>query len=154
MAYPQTGRMPVQDRFWIQGQNSLVYPTDIGQGQYAFSENLANRGGIVQTRPGKRMIFALPGTKAQGLTIYRPYRQKEQLVWSIDGDVFYSIYPFETYRRVTAVKFYKYSPQVFFCQARQGVQLNLDGTLTILPQPIDVLMMQDGYTASAFYIGN
>lgn len=154
MAYPQTGRLPVQDRFWIQGQNSLVYPTDIQPGQYAFTENLSNRGGIVQTRPGKQMVFALPGVKAQGVTIYRPYRQKEQLVWSIDGNVFYSIYPFETYQQVTDVSFYKYSPRVYFCQARQGVQLNLDGSLTILPRPVDMLIMQDGYTASAFYIGN
>lgn len=154
MSYPQQGRVPVQDRFWVQGMNSLVFPTDIAPGGYAFGENGSNRGGVYQTRPGKQMLFALPGTRAQGLTIYRPFRQKEQLVWAVDGDVFFSVYPFTTYHKVPLVHFYHNSPRVYFCQARQGVQLNLDGSLTILPQPVDLLMMQDGFTPSAFYIAN
>jgi len=152
MAYPQNARVPIQDRYWIQGCNTLPFPTDLPQGQYYWGENLVNRGGIIQTRPGRNLIFSLPGLRAQGLCMYRPYRQKEQLVWAIDGRIYYSTYPFTQYARVPNIMFDKHSPRVFFCQARQGVKLNLDGSITVLPAPVDVLMLQDGYSASAFYI--
>jgi len=154
MAYPANARIPVQDRYWIQGANSLVFPTDLPQGQYYWAENLVNRGGVMQTRSGRNRIFSLPGTRAQGITIYRPYREKEQLVWSVDGQIFWSEYPFTKYSAITKsqVAFYKHAPRVYFCQARQGVKLNIDGSLTLLPQPQDILMMQDGFTASAAYI--
>jgi hypothetical protein len=159
MSYPQTStgqplHVPVEDRYWIGGANSLCYPTDIQQGGYYWGENLVNRGGIVQTRPGRKLLFLLPGTTAQGITLYRPYRQKEQLVWSIDGNVFWSEYPFTTYSQVPAISFYKYSPQVYFCQSRKAVDLAPDGTLVFLPTPVDMLLIQDGYTPSAFYIGS
>jgi hypothetical protein len=152
MAYPANTRIPVSDRYWVNGCDSVRYPTDIPAGGYHWLENGVNRGGVIQTRPGKRLVFLLPGSRAQGLAIYRPYRQKEQLVWAIDGSVFWSPYPFTSYFKLPNVSFYENSPKVYFCQARQGVKLNLDGSLTLLPTPVDVLMMQDGYTASAFYI--
>lgn len=158
MAYPQspTGqggvRIPVQDRYWVKGCNTLLSPTDLTGGFYYWSENCLNRGGIMQTRPGRHLLFALPGRRAQGLCIYRPYRQKEQLVWAIDGNVFFSVYPFTSYVQIPNVSFYKHSPRVYFCQARQAVKQNLDGSLTVLPTPVDMLILQDGYTASAFYI--
>lgn len=154
MAYPQNARVPVQSRYWIQGANSALFPTDLPQGSYYWGENLVNRAGVVQTRPGKELIFRLPGKRAQGICVYRPYQQKEQLVWAIDGFVYYSIYPFTSYVRLPNVMFYKDSRRVIFAQARQAATQNPDGTLVILPQPVDILMMQDGYTASAFYIGN
>jgi hypothetical protein len=86
------------------------------------------------------------------MCLYRPFREKEQLVWSIDGAIYYSIYPFTTYHQVPNVNFYYDSPQVYFCQARQAAQRNLDGSLTVLADPVDMLLMQDGFTASAFYI--
>ena len=153
MGYPANLRIPQADQNWILGCNSLVFPSNLPPGQYSFAENVVNRGGIIQTRPGKKRIFSLPGTRAQGLCIYRPYREKEQLVWAIDGQVYYSIYPFTSYQQVPNVGFHHFSPQVYFCQARQGVVLNPDGTLTLLPAPVDTLMMQDGYTASAYYTG-
>lgn len=142
----------MQDRYWILGANTLVSPTDINQGGYYWSENCVNRGGVIQTRPGRKLIFILAGRRAQGVTIYRPYREKEQLVWAIDGNIFYSVYPFTTYHYLPGVQFYKDSPQVFFQQCRQAVTLNPDGSLTLLPQPVDILIMQDGYTASAYYL--
>src|SRR5215471_11729736 len=120
MAYPQNGRTPVQDRYWILGTNSLVSPTDIAQGGYYWLENGVNRGGVMQTRPGRHLVFSLAGRRAQGICIYRPYRQKEQLVWAIDGQVFWSQYPFTTYAQIPGIQFYKDSPQVFFCQCRQA----------------------------------
>jgi hypothetical protein len=134
------------------GANSAMDPTSLPQGQYSWGENLVNRCGILQTRPGRRLLFSLPGKRAQGACLYRPFRQKEQLVWAIDGNVFYSIYPFTTHRKVPNVSFYYDSPKVFFCQARQAAQRNPDGSLSALPNPVDMLVMQDGYTASAFYI--
>src|SRR5258705_11876997 len=97
MAYPQNARTPVQDRFWVDGCNTLTFPTDLPQGTYYWGENIVNRGGVVQTRPGRRLLFTLPGLRAQGLALYRPFRQKEQLVWAIDGKVYYSQYPFTSY---------------------------------------------------------
>jgi hypothetical protein len=152
MSYPQNARVPVQDKYWIQGCNTLNFPTDLPQGQYYWAENLVNRAGVMQTRPGRNRVFSLPGNRAQGLALYRPYREKEQLVWGIDGKIFYSQYPFTSYSHLKQVRFYKNSPKVYFCQARQGAQLNLDGSITLLQTPVDILFMQDGFTASAFYI--
>jgi hypothetical protein len=163
MAYPANARVPVQDRFWVGGCNTLSFPTDLAQGAYYWGENIVNRGGVIQTRPGRRLLFTLPGKLAQGLTIYRPFRQKEQLVWAIDGSVYWSEYPFTSYQQLiaiadvpagqpatrTPIAFYKFSPQVFFCQAREELAHNQDGSITLLEQPVDVLIIQDGYTAAA-----
>lgn len=152
MAYPQNARTPVQSRYWIGGANSALFPTDLPDTQFHWGENLVNRAGIVQTRPGRELLFRLPGKRAQGFCIYRPYRQKEQLVWAIDGLIYSSIYPFTTYFQVPNIQFYPDSPKIYMCQARQAAQRNLDGSLTMLATPVDMLLLQDGYTASAFYI--
>jgi hypothetical protein len=151
MAYPSNSRTPVQDRFWAEGCDTLAFPTDLKQGTYYWGENIVNRGGVVQTRPGRELLFTLPGKRAQGLGFYRPYRDKEQLIWAIDGQLYYSAYPFTSYKRMRNVAFYKNAPQVFFCQAREEVRHNADGSITLLDQPLDVLIMQDGFTASAYW---
>jgi hypothetical protein len=153
MSYPVSGRTPIQDKYWVMGANTLAFPTDLPQGNYYWGENILNRGGVIQTRPGRNLLFTLPGKRGQGLCIYRPYRDKEQLVWAIDGQVFFSRFPFKTYERLVNIQFYKNSPQVFFCQARQEAMLNPDGSLTFLPTPVDILFVQDGFTASAYYDG-
>jgi hypothetical protein len=151
MSYPQNARVPVSDRFWVEGCNTLIFPTDIQTGFYSWGENIVNRGGVIQTRPGRNLLFTLPGKNAQGLGFYRPYQQKEQLVWAIDGKVYWSEYPFTSYQQLPNIQFYKNSPQVYFCQGRQEVILNPDASLTLMPTPADILFIQDGYTASAFY---
>jgi hypothetical protein len=151
MSYPANARTPVVDRFWAEGCNTLIFPTDIQPGYYYWGENIVNRGGVIQTRPGRDLLFTLPGKNAQGLGFYRPYQQKEQLVWAIDGKVYWSEFPFTSYHWLSRIQFYKNAPQVFFCQARQEVMLNPDGSLTLMPTPADILFIQDGYTASAFY---
>lgn len=151
MAYPANARVPVQDRYWTEGCNTLAFPTDLNQGFYYWGENIVNRGGVIQTRPARKLIFTLPGIRAQGLALYRPFRQKEQLVWAIDGKIYYSVAPFSTYTQLTPLLFYWDSPQVFFCQAREEIIHNPDGSVTLLDQPVDVLIIQDGFTASAYW---
>jgi hypothetical protein len=165
MSYPaSSGRTPVIDRFWAEGCDTLSFPTDIKPGFYYWAENVVNRGGIVQTRPGRKLLATLPGKNAQGLGFYRPYREKEQLTWAIDGQCFYWEFPFafDVDRAPTRIGGYnasdaKYvqfdprSPKVFFCQGRKEVDLNPDGSLTLLDHPVDILFIQDGYTASAYY---
>jgi hypothetical protein len=151
MSYPNNARTPVQDRFWVEGCSTLQFPTDLAQGTYYWSENCVNRGGVIQTRPGRELLFTLPGKQAQGLSLYRPFRAKEQLVWAIDGLVYWSESPFTTYSKLKNVGFYPHSHQVFMCQAREEVMHNADGSITLLDQPIDVLILQDGFTASAFW---
>ena len=57
-----------QFQFSIDGQytggvDSLLYPTDLAPGTYAWGVNVINRGGVVQTRPGQTTGSKFPRTQ-------------------------------------------------------------------------------------------
>lgn len=120
-------------------------------GCYAWGVNTLNRGGIVQTRPRRRRIASFIGTYAQGTIAYRTFDQTQYQVVAIDGLIYYSQFPFNMFTVVPGITFNKFAPRIYFCVARQSVQI-VGGNIVLLPNPIDWLLMQDGVSSAAWWV--
>ena len=141
---------------WSLGVDSYTHFSRIGKGYYCWGFNVVNRGGMLQTRPGKSLIFTLPMAGIpQGIKLFRPTQSfgMECIVWAMGGNIYMSRYPFTTYQLVTGLTFYDKAPMVTFCAGIKVSSLNPDGSLTIVSQPYNVLIIQDGYTAAGVFDG-
>src|SRR5215475_6246967 len=95
------------DGQWVGGVDSLLYPTDLAQGTYAWGVNGVNRGGIFQTRPGKRRIVSFCGRKGQGMYWVRTMDDRNYQLVAIDGQVYWAPFPFAagTWSHLAGVNF-------------------------------------------------
>lgn len=141
------------DSGWTGGCDTLLYPTDLTQGCYTWSINCINRGGILQTRPRRRRLFSIPGSVAQGLCEFLTLDQTQYLVWAIDGNIYFSVYPFASYDTIPGVSFNPFARRIFFCSQVQAAKYNVDNTIAILPTPIKYLFIQDGTSSCAWWDG-
>src|ERR1700722_12171514 len=140
---------------WIGGCNSLLLPEGISQNQYSWGENIVPRGGVVQTRPGFGYCCAptTGGIKAQGAGIFTPANGIPVMLVAIDGLIYAAKFPFTSFAQLTALQFSPSAPIINFCAVSQQVKLNPDGTLTILPEAIPFIVIQDGVTKAGTYDG-
>lgn len=139
--------------FWTGGMNTLLYPTNIAPAQYHYGENITNRGGIPQTRPGLRLRAYLPGAKLQGFAHFQQLDSSPQLIVAIDGEVFWSVYPFSTFTKIQNVTFDSQAEIVTFADCVKSVVRNTDGSLKVI-KPYRVLVMQDGVSRAASWDGS
>lgn len=157
---------------WVSGANSLLHPSSIPQTAYHWAENVINRGGVVQTRPGLKLIHNVPGTKLQGMTTFAPDNQLPYLVFAIDGIVYVSQYPFDEpdpaagdqsartvwdfipeYHALPNIVLNAVAEQVTWCVCLQSVRRNVMGNLEVItPRPI--LIIQDGTSRCAYWDGH
>src|SRR6516162_5871067 len=84
----------ILDGQYVGGCDSLLYPTDLAPGTYAWGVNIVNRGGIVQTRPGKRHVVSFSGRNGQGVYWVRTIDDRNYACVAIDGQVYWSPFPF------------------------------------------------------------
>ena len=140
---------------WSLGVDSYTHYTRVGRGYLCWATNIVTRGGMLQTRPGRKHIFSLPMGNPQGMCLFRPSPSygDEVLVWAVSGTVYMSRYPFITSQIVAGLHFDANAPMVRFCAGKKITSLNPDGTLQILPIPYNVLIIQDGATAAGIYDG-
>jgi len=135
------------------GMDSNTHPIKLPPGKYARGENIVNRGGIVQCRPGYRCLTALADGRLQGFALFKPKVGAEQLVFMVDGLLYVADYPFNTSRPLGDVPFSSSARQAYFALVEQAVQQNTDGTLTLIP-PKNLLVIQDGgFTPPVIYDG-
>jgi hypothetical protein len=135
------------------GMDSNSHPIKLPPGKYARGENIVNRGGIVQCRPGYRCLTALPEGRLQGFSVFRPKVGPEQLLFMVEGLLYVADFPFSSFRQVAGVSFSSAARQGFFAQVEQAVQSNPDGSLTLVT-PKNLLVIQDGgFTPPAVYDG-
>lgn len=135
------------------GADSNSHPIKLPPGKYARGENIVNRGGILQCRPGYRCLTALPGGRLQGFSLFRPKIGPEVFLFMVDGLLYVSDIPFKTFRQVPGVAFSSSARQAYFEQVEQSVQSNSDGSLTLIT-PRNLLVIQDGgFTSPAIYDG-
>jgi hypothetical protein len=139
---PTTGRPNIPDSAWISGINTLLFPGDIQQGEYAYGYNIINRGGVVQTRPSKRLVFSFPGSRLQGAYIFQDANFNFWKLIIIDGYVFASQYPFKTYIRLN-LRFNPWAPIVYFAQGIQSATYEPSGNIAFI-EPIYWAIFQDG----------
>lgn len=138
---------------WVGGINSLLHPTLIPKTQYHWAENVINRGGVVQTRPGYALRLNLPGKKLQGLTSFQQLGGIPYLVFAIDGLIYASQYPFDDVEQLEGLEFSAEAEMVFFETCIQSVKRNASGNLEII-KPKRVLIIQDGVTRGAKWDGS
>jgi hypothetical protein len=96
----------------------------------------------------------LPDGKLQGFCVFAPQHGLVSLVAAVDGSVYVSQYPFKTTQLLAGVNMSAEAEQVFFATAQQGLQRNQDGSLSFLPVPKSVLIIQSGRSAPAYYDGS
>jgi hypothetical protein len=157
MKTPVQGAAIASENDWSLGCDSYTHFTRIGKGYVCWAVNIVNRGGVLQTRPGKKLILNLPiAGVPQGLCIFRPTPSygMECLVFAVAGTIYMSRYPFVDYQYVTGLVFDPYAPMIRFCAGKKVSTLNPDGTLQILSQPYNVLIIQDGVTAAGVFDGS
>jgi len=114
--------------------------------------NTVNRGGHVQCRPGFDSLYNLPEGKLQGFRLFTPTGGAPQQLAVVDGALYVSTSPFKTYKQIEGIEFSPYAPYVYWEQAVQSVELNEDGSLTLIV-PKTVLVIQDGKSPPAFWDG-
>jgi len=135
------------------GMDSNTHPIKLPPGKYARGENVVNRGGIVQCRPGYRCLTALADGRLQGFRVFKPKVGAEQLVFMVDGLLYVADFPFNTARPLGDVPFSSSARQAYFALVEQAVQQNTDGTLTLIT-PKNLLVIQDGgFTPPVIYDG-
>jgi hypothetical protein len=129
--------------------NSLLYPTDIPPDSYAWGVNIINRGGVIQTRPGRNRIFTIPGKKAQGFFIFWDTSGKYWQIWAVDGKIYASRFPFVTYE-VLSFSFSTFADKIYFAQGIQAAQYTPTGELVEI-SPIRWLLVQDGVNSPGWW---
>jgi hypothetical protein len=137
---------------WVGGENGLLHPADISERQYARGENVFNRGGIVQTRPGYRYLASIPGTKLQGMCIFTPNNARPVMLVAVDGRIYLAKPPFKTFTQLSGLAFNATAKQINFCQCFQSVQQNADTTLELI-DPKRLVIIQDDSTKPGYYDG-
>lgn len=140
-----TDFIPDGDTDFSLGMDSNSHPDKLPAARYARGENVVNRGGIVQCRPGYRCLMALPEGNLQGFFIFRPKTGPEVLLFAVEGLLYKSDFPFNEFSQVTGVEFSPTARQMFWQQVEQSVIQNPDGSLSLI-NPRFLLVIQDGGT--------
>lgn len=150
------GSQTVQDAVFnfSGGMDSYTNPQTLPPDKYIYGENIVIRGGIAQTRMGSRVIFGMPCGQLQGMTSFTPSGGNPQLIVAVAGKVYVSEAPFAFYHELPNIQFYPQSKFVAWCSCVQTQAYDQNGNLYNLPQPLNILIMQDGFTRAAFYDGS
>jgi hypothetical protein len=141
----------VIDGQWSGGVDSLLYPTDITQGTYAWGVNVINRGGIIQTRPGKRRIKSFCGRVAQGHHWCRTLDDRNYELVAVDGLVYWAPFPFTDWTPVAGVQFDPQVKRLYFCTAEQAVKYDASNNIVLLDQPRNIVFIQDGINKPCYW---
>jgi hypothetical protein len=141
----------IVDGPWPGGVDSFLYPTDLAPGTYAWAVNIVNRGGVVQTRPGKHRVISFSGRIAQGAHWCRTVDDQNFLLVAIDGKVYWSAFPFLTWTVAANITLNANATRVWFATGIQAIQYNTDDSIALLPNPINIVTIQDGTTGPWFW---
>lgn len=150
---PSNTRSTEAISFWTGGLNSWLHPSSIAKNQYAWGENVINRGGLVQTRPGYKFRGSKLGSNAQGGCIFTPLNSTARIVIAVDGKIYAARWPALEFVEVPGLTFNPDVKQIVFETAIQSVENRPDGTIRALGTPKPVLMIQDGVTRCGYWDG-
>jgi hypothetical protein len=144
----------VIDGQYVGGVDSLLYPTDLTPGCYAWGVNVINRGGVIQTRPAKRRVTSFCGHNAQGAFWVRTMDDRNYKLIAIDGKVYWAPYPFKVWTQMSGVSFLADAPRIYFCNAEQAIVYDSGNNIVLLPQPKNIVLMQDGTSTPCYWDTN
>ncbi len=139
------------DGTFFRGCKSDCDPGQVPQGYFWMGVNVINQGGLISCRPGHHCVVQLPDGNLQGGTFFRPKVGLEQIVVVINGAIYVSTYPFDSWRMLEGVQLSPHAGQVYFCRAEQSARrLNDDLISGIeLISPKNILVIQDGGSSPA-----
>ena len=142
----------ILDGQYVGGCDSLLYPTDLAPGTYAWGVNIVNRGGIVQTRPGKRHVVSFSGRNGQGVYWVRTIDDRNYACVAIDGQVYWSPFPFVqgTWTQMLGVNFDPSAAWIYFANTIQTLVYD-DSNNIVLIEPKNMVFMQDGTSAPCYW---
>lgn len=143
----------ILDGQWLGGVDSLLQPTDLAQGTYAWGVNAVNRGGVFQTRPGKRRVISFSGRKGQGLYWVRTMDDRNYAMVAVDGQVYWAPFPFSkgTWSHLGGVTFDPDADWIYFQNTIQAIEYDNAGNIKILANPRNVVFMQDGSSIPCYW---
>jgi hypothetical protein len=142
----------ILDGQYVGGVDSLLYPTDLAQGTYAWAVNVVNRGGIVQTRPGKRKIASFCGRRGHGHYWVRTIDDLNYEMVAIDGKIYWSALPFGGgWTQLAGVTFDPNAPWIYFSNSVQALKYDDSNNIVILPNPKNIVFMQDGTSQPCYW---
>ena len=144
----------VIDGQYVGGVDSLLYPTDLTPGCYAWGVNVINRGGVIQTRPAKRRVTSFCGHNAQGAFWVRTMDDRNYKLIAIDGKVYWAPYPFKVWTQMSGVSFLADAPRIYFCNAEQAIVYDSGNNIVLLPNPKNIVLMQDGTSTPCYWDTN
>lgn len=140
---------------FVLGMDGFTHPQLLSEGEYVEGLNVICRGGMIQTRPGSASSpMELPDGNFQGITLFTPNNGIPNLVFAINGNVYVSPQPFNTFSQLQNIKFSAFSRFVTWSSSVKTAEYDDDGNLIILDIPKAVLVMQDGNTRAAYWDGS
>jgi len=140
----------VIDGQWLAGTDSFLYPTDLAQATYAWGVNIVNRGGVVQTRPGKRRIISFCGRRAQGHFWCRTIDDRNYAMVAVDGQVYWAPFPFKSWTQMAGVSFSATAERIWFMNGIQAIQYDASNNIVVI-EPKNVVIMQDGVSLPCYW---
>ena len=70
---------------------------------------------------------------------------------AIDGNVFWAPYPFKVWTQMAGVSFLPDAPRIYFCNAEQAITYDTSNNIVLLPNPKNVVLMQDGTSTPCYW---
>lgn len=138
--------------YWFRGVNSFAHPGDLAAGEYAWGENVVNRGGVLQTRPGYKVRASIPGTRLQGLAMFTPRNSSPRLMAAVDGRIYTAEFPAYQFHEVGGLVF---DPEAQFVEMKPTVRSakrNPDGSVALIT-PTPTLTVTDGANRLGYWDG-
>lgn len=141
-------------RNWPGGIDSWTAPSAVNPLSYVWSQNILNKGGIPQTRPGSRALACMPSGRPQGIKLFTPRSGVPELMVAVDGKIWTARAPFDQFRQLTQLQFNPASRFVTITEALKSTAYDDIGEIYYLNDPFKVAVIQDGNTRSAYYDGS
>lgn len=145
-------RQPRTQKFWIGGVNSIIHPADLPDKQFAWGENVVNRGGIVQTRPGMKVRGSILGERLQGLAMFTPRNSVAHLVAAVDGRIYAATYPNYNFTQIAGLTFDPEAEYIVLEPTIRSAKRNPDGSIALIT-PTPHIMITDGAGRMGYWDG-
>lgn len=139
--------------YFVNGMDSYSNPQALDSNTVVYSMNTTCRGGLYKTRPGSKSLLTISGDNPQGMCVFTPTGGVPNIVFAVDGLVYRSEYPFNSYSQIDGIVFAPHSRFISWTVAVKSTDYNADGELIFLDSSKSVLIMQDGITAAAYWDG-
>lgn len=134
--------------------DSWTAPAALNPAFYVYGQNILNKGGIPQTRPGSRTLACFGTKKPQALRLFKPDGGAPHLIAVVAGEVYISPAPFTSWRRLSNLVFNPYAKQVTITVCLKSTEPDATGVPEYLDRPYQVAIIQDELTRAAVWDGS